>query len=320
MLKVFYTVDVEIWCDGWRNIDQRFPNAFQQYVYGKTTKGEFGLRYQLQRLREHGLTGVFFVEPLFALRFGLQPLAEIVGLVKEYGHEVQLHMHPEWVDEAREAVLPKVNAKKQFMRQFSLEEQTILIGRGIELIDQAGGGRVNAFRAGSFGCNRDTLIAAQRNQIQFDSSYNASMMGLDSGILPEHILSEPVSTEGLIEYPMTVFNDGTGVLRHTQLGACSSWELEGLMWQAAEQKRTSFVILSHNFELLNRARTGADLTAIKRFDILCQFLQRHNDVFHVTGFQNLHPVMPDKQSTPLRSPLWKTLHRVGQQAFRRRFG
>jgi hypothetical protein len=73
MLNVFFTVDVEIWCDGWENIDHKFPGAFEQYIYGPTPRGNFALPFKLQVLRDHGLTGVFFVEPLFATRFGIEP-------------------------------------------------------------------------------------------------------------------------------------------------------------------------------------------------------------------------------------------------------
>ena len=243
MLEVFFTVDVEIWCNGWKNIDAKFPQAFQQYIYGRTARGEYGLRYQLQQLRDHGLYGVFFVEPLFATRFGTEPLAEIIGLIKEYGQEVQLHMHPEWVDEALKPLLPKKRRKHPFMRDYSLKDQTTLIAAGIQLIADAGGGQVNAFRAGSFGFNENTLAALAANNIKFDSSYNASMMGLDSGIMSGDALydtiefdtltldtltsvtpvscylnASPHTTGRIIEYPMTVFNDGSGSLRHAQLG------------------------------------------------------------------------------------------------------
>lgn len=319
MLNVFFTVDVEIWCGGWKNLDARFPQAFQQYVYGRTPRGEYGLRYQLKELRDHGLYGVFFIEPLFATRFGIEPLAEIIGLVQEYGQEVQLHMHPEWVDEAREPLLKNSEHKRQFMRQFSLEEQTILIAKGVELIEEANGGRVNAFRAGSFGFNRDTLHALAANHIPFDSSYNASMMGLESGVLPGQVLHDPVLCDGVVEYPMTIFDDGTGKHRHAQLGACSNLELEGLMQQALKNQRQSFVILSHNFELMNAQRNNGDLIMIKRFRRFCEFMAHHKTDFQMRGFQQLSMDTLPGQSTVLTSPLWKTAHRTVEQVLRRRY-
>ena len=70
MLKVIFTVDTEIWCDDWTDLDARFPDAFNKYVYGPTQQGKYALPGLFRILTEHGLTGVFMVETLFAGRFG----------------------------------------------------------------------------------------------------------------------------------------------------------------------------------------------------------------------------------------------------------
>ena len=235
MLDVFFTVDVEIWCDGWDDIDARFPQAFRNYVYGNGPAGQYALRYQLQQLQEHGLHGVFFVEPLFATRFGIDPLTEIIGLIREYGQEVQEHLHTEWVCESRHPLIALAQPRRQFLHQFTLEEQITLINAGKELIAQAGGGVVNAFRAGSFGLNLDTLRALAACDMHIDSSYNSSMLGPESGVLPGQNLFDVVECEGVFEYPVSVYNDGTSKLRHLQLGACSNQELEALMWQTGHR-------------------------------------------------------------------------------------
>jgi len=319
MLDVFFTVDVEVWCNGWNNIDEKFPDAFRRYIYGPTARGDFGLPYQLKVLKEHGLTGVFFIEPLFSTRFGAQPLAEVVGLVRESDQEVQLHLHTEWVDESRTPLLADTHTKRQHLRFFSYDEQTALIAAGVGLLKQAGASSVNAFRAGSFGFNRDTLGALAANNIPFDSSYNASLFGPDSGIMPGAMVVEPIECDGVFEYPMTVFRDGTKYLRHTQLTACSSREMEGLLWQALEAGRSAFVILSHSFELLNQAKDRADGVVVKRFQKLCAFLEKNRDSFQVLGFHDLKPRVPQQQPVPLASPIWKTGARMIEQAYRKKY-
>jgi hypothetical protein len=319
MLDVFFTVDVEVWCDGWEGIDAKFPDAFRRYIYGTTARGDYGLPYQLRQLREHGLTGIFFVEPLFSTRFGPDPLAEIIGLIHEHGHEIQLHLHTEWVDESHRPLLENINGKRQFLRYFSLEEQTILIKAGADLLRQAGCERLEAFRAGGFGFNRDTLRALACNRILFDSSYNASIYGLDSGVSPEIPLVEPMECHGVYEYPMTVFRYGTSALRHVQITACSYWEMEGLLWQALESRRKAFVILSHNFELLNGGMNRPDDIVVRRFRKLCSFFDRHRDCFRVRGFRDLSPAAALSQPLPLASPVWKTGLRMFEQGLRRGF-
>lgn len=319
MLDVFFTVDVEVWCDGWEDIDRKFPDAFRRYIYGSTPRGDFGLPFQLKVLNDHGLAGVFYVEPLFASRFGEQALAEIVGLVQGHGHEVQLHLHTEWVDESRVPLLKDCHTKRQHLRYFTLEEQTTLISKGAELLRRAGAGDINSFRAGSFAFNRDTLSALSANGFLFDSSYNASLFGLDSGVMPGVTVVEPIECDGVYEYPMTVFSDGTSNLRHAQLTACSFHELEGLLWQALESRRSSFVILSHGSELLNHAKSREDDVVVKRFRKLCAFLDKNRELFRMRGFHELSPQIDPQQPAPLSSSIWRTRARMLEQVYRRKF-
>lgn len=317
MLEVFLTVDVEVWCNGWTDIDNTFPEAFRRYVYGPTRHGNFGLPYQVDVLSSHGLTGVFFVEPLFSTRFGPEPLAEIVGILNGAHQEVQLHLHTEWVDESLRPLLEHVDGKRQHLRYFSLEEQIALIRIATRLLIEAGAAPINAFRAGSFAFNRDTLHALAVNGIRFDSSYNASMFGQDSGVLPGVVAVDPFFCDEVHEYPMTVFQDGSGRLRHTQIAACSYQELEGLLWKALEAGKKTFVLLSHNFELMNQEKNRPDWLAVRRFDKLCTFLDKNRDCFTVSGFHGLVPQGGPVHHKQLTSPRWKTINRMVEQLYRR---
>jgi len=317
MLRVYFTVDVEIWCDGWKDIDSKFNGAFQRYIYGTTRKGAYGLPYKLKVLNEHGLTGVFFVEPLFSLRFGSAPLSEIVGLIIEANQPIELHLHTEWADEAKMLPLPHITKKCQHLRYFSTSDQAVLIGIGKDRLTQAGAGQINAFRAGSFGFNIHTLSALREAGIFVDSSYNATQMGLDSGLMPGQILTESLSHDGVYEVPMTVFFDRPGHLRHAQLCACSSRELEGVLWQALEEGRKEVVILSHSFELLDESCTRPNHVVIKRFQKLCKFLDRNRDCFNTEGFSNFSCGNSLGQPPPITSSTWKTGLRLLEQAWSR---
>ncbi len=319
-MDVFLTVDVEVWCDGWKDIDAKFPAAFQRYMYGRTARGDYGLPYQIKVFQEHGLTGVFFVEPLFSSRFGVEPLAEVVHMLSAGGQEVQLHLHTEWVDEARQALLDGAPGKRQHLRFFSLQDQIALIRVGQRLLREAGAASPNAFRAGSFGLNQDTLKALVACGIHIDSSYNASMNGMASGISPSRPLLDVTRMAGLHEVPMTVFHDGLGRLRHAQLTACSSSEIESLLWSSLETGRKSFVLLLHNFELLDPSMTRPDMIVVRRFHRLCEFLNRHRDSFQVRGFRDWPAPAQDGYSPMLSAPFWATGRRLIEQAYRRGLG
>jgi hypothetical protein len=95
--------------------------------------------------------------------------------------------------------------------------------------------------------------------------------------------------------------------------------MEGLLWQALESKREAFVILSHNFELLNSGMNRPDDIVVGRFRKLCSFLDHHRDCFRVRGFSDLSPAPVLSQPLPLTSPIWKTGLRILEQGFRRRY-
>lgn len=319
MLNVFFTVDTEVWCGGWTNVAGNFPDSFRRYIYGPTASGEFGLRYQMAELTDNGLTGVFFVEPLFSFCVGRGPLDELVGLIRGAGHEVQLHMHTEWVDESKTQLLPDApQAKRQNLRDFSLPDQTRLISLGLEALVASGAERPNAFRAGNFGMNADTLRAVGNNGMSFDSSYNGSLHSASTDLEPGQLLCEPLALLGVWEYPMTVYRDRPGNLRHAQVAACSFRELEHLLWKAHEEEREAFVILFHNFELLDRSKERADRVMVSRFRRLCRFLGSNRNSFHVRGFHGLTAEQRRAhRRPPLRGSAVLTALRFGEQLARR---
>ncbi len=317
-VDVHLTVDVEVWCDGWDRLDERFPSCFQQYVYGRTARGDYGLPYQLRVLRAHGLAATFFVEPLFALRFGRAPLAEVTGLLLEGGQDVQLHLHTEWVDEVKHPGLPAVTRKHQYLRMFDEEAQAQLIAVGADLLRQAGAPAPRAFRAGSFGFDARTLGALRRCGLEVDASYNASIFGPDSGVSPGALLTDSAMVDGLCELPMTVFVDGRRRLRHAQLTACSWAEMESMLEQAHARGQRSFTILSHGSEMLDPARQRPDPVVVRRFERLCAYLDRHRDRFRVRRLDDHRPRSAGAQPAPLEGRLGTTLHRVGEQLWRRR--
>lgn len=317
MLNVHYTVDVELWCDSWHRLDADFSAAFDSHILGRTPKGDYGVEFQARVLAEHGLEGVFFVEPLFANRLGTQALADIVGMVSRHRQDAQLHVHTEWLDEAHEPLFPHISHKRQHLPMLPLEEQTRVIAEGLRLLRAAGAKHVNAFRAGNFAFNTDTLAALAANGIAIDSSYNACVLGRDSGLRPGEALTEPLQQGGVLEYPVTVYRDGTGRLRPMQITACAWVEMEDLLWKALEDGRNAVVIVSHGFELLDASRRRLDPVALRRFCSLCDFLARHRDSFRACALPQLPVHRLGAQPKPLRSAPWRGAWRIAEQAYRR---
>ncbi|MEM7401006.1 MAG: polysaccharide deacetylase [Pseudomonadota bacterium] len=314
MVKVFFTVDVEVWCESWNNLDQQIDEAFQKFIFGSTNKGDYGLPYLLNTLNDYGLAGVFFVEPLFSLRFNFEYLLRITELINQANQSIELHMHTEWVDEISNPLLPHVSKKLQHLRYFNLENQTKLIRLGKSLLNKANVEQINGFRAGNFGFNIDTLTALKTNEIFIDSSYNATMMGLDSGLAKDKVLSEPTIFQEVCELPMTVYYDRPYHLRHLQLCASSQTEIEHVLWKALEEEREAVTILAHGSELLDKSNSRPSKVVVNRFDGLCKFLDKHRDCFDVRDLSGHPHLRSAPYRDPIKSSIWKSSLRVIENA------
>ena len=318
MLNVFLTFDVEVWCRNWDNIDDDFPDAFSRYVYGRSPKGDFALPMILRLLSEHGLHGTFFVEPLFACRVGREYLAEIVTLIRDAGQDVQLHLHPEWTDEARPRFLATATKKRQHLFQYSLAEQIELIAKGKAMLMEAGAEGICAFRAGSYACNRATLQALRENGIRYDSSSNPSRSWSGADFNAQERGQRVMTIEEIIEFPITVFKDRPVHLRQVQVGSTSLNEFMHLIRQAHEQKRTAFVIVSHNFEMLVPDSKRPNSIVVRRFVGLCRFLANNSRSYPTSIFPESSAVIDRSEPSLLTSSLWRTAMRTLEQT-RQRF-
>lgn len=320
-MNVYLSFDIEVWCGSWDDLDGRFPASFERYVYGRSPKGDYALPKTLEILAKNGLKGVFFVEPLFAARFGVDKLAVIVDLIRSGGHDIQLHLHPEWSDELTPLPFPGANRKRQHLSFYTLDEQITLLRLGLDLMAQVGCDRITAFRAGSFASNADTYRALRTCGIGIDSSLNE--VSADSGPDLRGTLdfTRPQAFEGVGILPMTVFRDGSGRLRPAQLGACSFAELREAMESACAAGTEHFVVLSHNFEMLRQGSSVPDGIVAGRFEALCHYLGTHRERFRV-GAMDIPPVIrPADAGARLASvSMGATLKRHAEQLARRVLG
>lgn len=320
MMNVFLTFDIEVWCNGWDDLDRAFPASFERYVYGHSPHGDYALPQTLAILNRHGLKGVFFVEPLFATRFGIQHLEVIVRLIREAGQEIQLHLHPEWTDEALEPIIENCQTKRQHLSYYTLEEQTALIAHGLKLLQTAGSGPISAFRSGSFAANRDTFRALRQNHVLLDTSLNRCYAVSAPDLRQDHAFNTAFMVQGVTTYPLTVMKDGFGKDRPAQVGACSFSEMREALLSAHAAGTSNFLVLSHNFEMLKPGSSAPDWVVVKRFERLCEFLASHPEQFLVRGFNNDLCLPTDHQLTAIAEPraTWfSTSQRYVEQVLRR---
>ena len=322
MLKVFITIDTEIWpfSPGWpkqplASKQKDFSRELAAFIYGATAEGEFGVPYLTQTLEDHGLGATFFVESLYASVAGESHLKETVKLIQAQRQDVQLHIHTEWLGEVTDAGLP--SKFKQNIREFTVAEQTQIIATGLRNLEAAGAENICAFRAGNYGANFDTLRALAKNGIAFDSSHNTCYLGKTCEMPTPEPLLQPEYLYGVHEFPVSFFSDYPGHYRHLQLCACSSLEMKNALLQAWRNEWYAIVLVLHSSELvkIHDNRVTPDRTQVRRFQELCAFLATHTDKFSASIFSDLNPktaAIP-QALTPLKSPMHYTMHRYAEQ-------
>lgn len=312
MLDVFITIDTEVW---WHHAGlDNFRENFELCYLGRTAAGDFGVPYQIEVFNRYGLRAVFLVEALFASAVGPGPLEQMVEQIQGGGHDVQLHLHTEWLPHIES---PVVSGSGEHVRNFGEEHQVALIGHALENLRAAGAEQVCAFRAGNYGADNATLRALARNGLLHDTSYNHCYLATDCGIRCDETLLQPRELEGVLEYPISFFEDRPGHHRHAQLVACSFAEMRSALEQTWQRGWQSFVIVSHSFELLNALRTRHDPVVVRRFDRLCRYLAENSDKYRTSVFDGSFEPGIDQPRTPLSGNVLRTAWRTGEQLARR---
>jgi hypothetical protein len=307
MTQVLLTVDTEL--------------TWAPYARGASWQENFALSYdpagvgvpwQLEVLRKHGLKACFFVDPMPALVYGIEPVRRMVEPILAAGQEVQLHLHPVWQSVAEGAV----EGRDFELTCFDADDQLDLIETARDLLVQAGAPSPIAFRAGGYAADVGTLAALLELGIRYDSSHNGSHHPDPSALPLEPDLIGPADLGGLIEVPVTQIVDAPGRLRHLQLCALSAEEIEAALRHALRARHPVVTLVSHSFELASRDGRRANRILCRRFERLCTFLAGHRDSLSTAYFGDLCELPACAEGAPLpprvaSSKLWLTIAATG---------
>jgi peptidoglycan/xylan/chitin deacetylase (PgdA/CDA1 family) len=304
--RVFLTVDTELM---WRHHVAGLDAA--EIVRRSLEPAGVGIGWQLEQLAEHGLKACFFVDPMPAMVYGLEPVKRVVGAILAAGQEVQLHLHPNWTG-ARPGDRGAAHAAFELI-DYSLAEQVQLIRGAADMLVAAGAPDPVAFRAGSYSASDDTLAALARLGIRYDSSHNGSEHPWPSaiGLSPRQIA--PVAHRGVVEVPVTLIEDRAGHLRHFQICALSTAEMRGALDHAVRHNHAAVTVVSHGFELANRAGTCANAVHVRRFRALCRMLAERRGALETAHFADAPALPLDRADQPLGPSLLRTRWRQAEQ-------
>jgi len=183
--RVVFTVDVE------SNESFRLPDQIDAVCQDRSA---CGLMEIVRLLEARRWSGTFFLNVLEHHQWGEAALRNLAVRLQASGQDVALHTHPQWgYDPARSG-----------MNQYSLEEQTSIVGDAVRLLQGWTGQPVVAHRTGAYAADEHTLLALDRNGLLVDSSVfwkdpNNRLDGL--GLLR----NLPAPYGRLTEIPVTVY-------------------------------------------------------------------------------------------------------------------
>lgn len=315
MTQVYITIDTEysagVVARGGR--DTR-TEAFARSIACASPKGDVGIFYQMDVFERHGLKGVFFVDPMPALIWGVEAIADVVGPIVARGHDVQLHCHTEWLQWAREAS-PVGQKTGSNLFDFTLDEQRAILGYARDVLVQAGAPSPVAFRAGNYGANDDTLRALAALGLEYDTSHCPALSPGGSKISLHAHHRSPMQHCGVIEVPVGCIRSFGDKLRHAQITALSAWEMLAALEHARERSITSFTLVSHSFELFGRERGRPNALLVNRFEKLCQGIAAMEGVTTATYSKNPPQVSEMRACRPvLPHSEVRTALRMAEQA------
>lgn len=286
---------------------------FESSILGRCREGDFGIHFQMDMLERHGLAGVFFVDPMPALVYGPEVIDAIVEPIVARGHEVQVHIHTEWLAFARFNPVGRLTGRNIGDFPLAAQKKLIALARGILI--GAGAPKPTAFRAGNFGANDDTLRALAALGFRFDSSFNGAYQGHGCAISLDASNLGMRTHHGVVEIPVSGVMDRASRFRPAQLCAMSEQEMRDALDHSAASGAIQFSAFSHSFELLSRDREVPNRLAISRMEALCRAVA---DDARVTsgGFATLPgpPERPARIGIAAPKPL-RTLRRTIEQGF-----
>jgi hypothetical protein len=239
-------------------------------------------------------------------------------MVHGYRQEIQLHVHTEWLSEIRCDGLPATY--RQNLGDFSMDDQIAIVRQARVNLELAGARELMALRAGNFGGNRDTPVAATAAGLRLDMSFDWSRSASDRSTVTQNNLLATGGARCPI-VPLSCVEDIPGHFRSAQLAALSFAELRQALVVAEREGSPHFVLLLHSFELVTRdAHEDArpHHINIKRFNQLCRFLAENRDRFATAKCTDLD-LRVAAQSTPVvpRTSALLMLLRMQQQLMSR---
>lgn len=262
----------------------------KQKIWGNIDGKLHGITKMMDICDLYGIKASFFIDVCGYVLYGEQTYKNIVTYIQNRNHDIQLHMHPQWL------------YKKDLICEYSLKEQIDIIKLGKDLFQKWTGEAPIAYRAGNWGADYNTLEALSNNKIFVDLSmrYTWRYCGLNSPVITRNSIAK---YNDLIEIPTTIFKSFSlgsfSVYRMLGIHSNSFKELKYVLKNAKEHNLRTVVIMMHSYDFIKWNRDGSikgpDYVTQKRFESLLKLITEDPKLEAITvkDFYYLYKQFPD---------------------------
>jgi hypothetical protein len=319
--EVCITIDTEFSIAGAFQRPQRFVPIGEEIVHCSADGRDEGLGFILETLGRFGASATFFIEALQIFYFGDAPMGRIAERIAGAGHDLQLHLHPCWLQFRRLDWRNMTAVPNDSCAGLSDGELDDIIGLGIDTFARWGVPTPVALRAGGFQSDRALYRAMARARLPAASNIAMGVNPPEEEAL--RLTDGRHFIEGVLELPalsyQTPLSSGARTFAVT---ATSSDEMQHLLWQARAAGISPVVILTHPFEFIKKRdfryrRIRRNRVNQERLESLLEFLKTHDDEFTVETFGRRAAAWSDSGPLPARGlkvPLGLAVARTAQNA------
>lgn len=295
--QVILTVDTEPSIAGAMEDLNRYPPLLHEPVWGEVDGDSEALGFITKTLNHFDFKATFFVETVHTKMFGLLPMKQYTDHLLACKQDIQLHIHPVWLNFVNSAHSgKKYNDKSAELDQHDLTE---LIKESGDIIESWTGKKPVAMRTGNFSASSSVYRAMADAGIYLASNicvacedYSEKQLQIPGGIQ---------EINGVYEFPASCFIDpgpiGKGRYRAAQITACSAGEIMKILNQCGKRSTDIVVIVTHPFEFIKKSdfrynKMRANQMVQRRLEKVCSFLYRNQDRFEITTFGALNNFFP----------------------------
>jgi len=292
--KVLITVDTEPSVAGALSNPERDKPRIHEPVWGEVGGESQALGFMLETLNRAQLCATFFIETVHVSYFPERIMGDYVRRIRDSGQDVQLHLHPCWLNFEQEWKNQKTLATDQ-CGELTKDQLIALIDTGRERLGEWTGTPPCSLRTGNFSVSANVYRAMKASGLTVASNICAAVAPPAEATPDQwgdtaNLVGGIHRIDGVTELPVTCFKDhgpvGRGGLRSLQITSCSFEEQRVHLTALHRAGASVAVIVTHPFEFLQWS--GPDFSHLRanrlvqrRFARLCSFLAGNADKFEV---------------------------------------